>query len=102
MSDPTHDIARSDAPLQAGDVVERSRKLKTFIIHANQAVVVRSPQNWWPPETLRSRPTFRIEAKTLDEALAKAEADVRKRYGGPNQEVVAVTITAALVREAAE
>lgn len=70
-----------------------------YIIHANQSVTVESPTHLWPPETLRSKPTFSIEAKSLDEAMKKAEADVRERYNGEHQRVVAVSLTADLVRE---
>lgn len=73
--------------------------MKTFIIHANQTVVVSSPQKLWAPETLRSKPPFSIKAATLEAALAKARADVFKRYNGEYQKVESVEVTAALVRE---
>lgn len=74
-------------------------RMRTFIIRADQEVSVRSPQGWWAPETLRSKPTFSVKAHTLDEALKKIEEEVRSRYASKTTEVVGVHIGAAFVRE---
>lgn len=81
------------------DRTRKGRRMKTFIIHADQTVVVSSPTFAWATEALRSKPTFSIEASSLDDALTKIEAKVRDRYTGPNQHVESVSISAQLVRE---
>lgn len=74
--------------------------MTTYIIHADQEVVVKSRAGYWPVETLRSKPTFSIEAKTLDEAKKKAEKEVRERYSkNPDIQILRVYIGVAHVRE---
>jgi hypothetical protein len=77
----------------------RMARTTTFIIHANQTVTVRSRHGYWPPETLRSKPTFSIVARDLPEALRIAEKQVRTRYENADTIVDGVSVTAALVRE---
>jgi hypothetical protein len=73
--------------------------MKHYIIHANQEVVVSSPQKYWPTETLRSKPTFAIDAVDLNSALKHAEDSVRHRYETKSQHVESVFISAQLVRQ---
>lgn len=73
--------------------------MKTFILHANQSVYVRSRAGHWHPETLRSKPTFSIRADSLDDAVTIAKEQVRKRYDHDDTEVTGVDITVAMHRE---
>lgn len=74
-------------------------RLKTFILHANQTVYVRSRGKHWHPETLRSKPTLSVHAKSLADAIEKAKEQVRKRYDHGDTEVTGVDLTVALHRE---
>lgn len=73
--------------------------MKTFIIHANQSVTLKSVHGWWPVETLRSRPTLSIRAERFDDAMRQAHEDVRARYQSEDVEVLDVNVTAELVKE---
>ncbi len=75
--------------------------MPTYIIHAIQRVHVRSAHNYWPPETLTSRPTLKIAAPTLAAALNAATTDARKRYSSVNVVVTEVSVIAELVMEIA-
>lgn len=46
--------------------------MNTFILHADQEVTLKSRGGHWPVETLRSKPTFSIEASLLADAHRKA------------------------------
>jgi hypothetical protein len=70
--------------------------MKTFILHANQSVMLSSKHGYWKPETLNSKPTFSIEAET--EADAKAYADVVARYETDEARVENVSLQFPLVR----
>lgn len=74
--------------------------MKTYILHANQEITLKSRGGHWPVETLRSKPTFCIEASSLAQAHRKACAEVRARYEqNPDVQVVGLHIGVALHRE---
>lgn len=72
--------------------------MKTYILHANQAVTLSSKHGYWATETLNSKPTFAIEAETEAEAKAKAYADVVARYETDEAHVENVSLSFPLVR----
>lgn len=74
--------------------------MKTFILHADQEVTLRSRAGYWPVETLRSKPTLSVQANSLDEAKKKAEKEIRAKYEqNPDIQVIGLHLGIALHRE---